>query len=197
VLISRFQTAKGLIAIAALIVLFLTPLPRELGALAVAGVLLLSRRLSSREMIGAVDWHLLLLFTCLFGVTAAFAKTGLAQEGLVWLDQAGYLPQSLSILLPVTLASSNTIGNVPAVILILRLVPHLSEGVLSGLALLSTFAGNLLLTGSLCNIIVAERAQASGARLAFADFARSGIPMTLASLVITALWLWAVGYMPL
>lgn len=197
VALDRFQTAKGLLAILALIVLFLTPLPRELGALAVAGVLLLSRRLSSREMIGAVDWHLLLLFTCLFGVTAAFAKTGLAQQGLEGLAQAGFLPQSLSVMLPVTLASSNTIGNVPAVILILKLLPDLPAGVLSGLALLSTFAGNLLLTGSLCNIIVAERAEASGARLSFADFARSGIPMTLASLAVTALWLWAVGYMPL
>jgi Na+/H+ antiporter NhaD/arsenite permease-like protein len=197
VILDRFQTAKGLIAILALIVLFLTPLPRELGALAAAGILLLSRRLSSREMIGAVDWHLLLLFTCLFGVTAAFAKTGLAQDGLQWLDSSGFLPQSLTVMLPVTLASSNTIGNVPAVILILRLLPDLPDGVLSGLALFSTFAGNLLLTGSLCNIIVAERAQASGARLAFADFARSGIPMTLASLLVTALWLWAIGYMPL
>jgi Na+/H+ antiporter NhaD/arsenite permease-like protein len=193
--LDRFQTAKGLIAILALIVLFLTPLPRELGALAVAGVLLLSRRLSSREMIGAVDWHLLLLFTCLFGVTAAFAKTGIAQEGLQWLASAGFLPETLSVMLPVTLASSNTIGNVPAVILILKLLPDLSDGVLSGLALLSTFAGNLLLTGSLCNIIVAERAQASGARLSFGDFARSGIPMTLASLLVTALWLWLTGYM--
>jgi len=197
VTLDRFQTAKGLIAIAALIVLFLTPLPRELGALAVAGVLLLSRRLSSREMIGAVDWHLLLLFTCLFGVTAAFAETGLAQEGLQGLAEAGFLPQSLSVMLPVTLASSNTIGNVPAVILILKLLPGLPDGVLSGLALLSTFAGNLLLTGSLCNIIVAERSQASGARLSFADFARSGIPMTLASLLTAALWLWVTGYMPL
>lgn len=193
--LDRFQTAKGLIAILALIVLFLTPLPRELGALAVAGVLLLSRRLSSREMIGAVDWHLLLLFTCLFGVTAAFAKTGIAQEGLQGLAALGFLPENLSVMLPVTLASSNTIGNVPAVILILKLLPDLPDGVLSGLALLSTFAGNLLLTGSLCNIIVAERAQASGARLSFADFARSGIPMTLASLLVTALWLWLMGYM--
>ena len=64
---------------------------------------------------------------------------------------------------------------------------------LSGLALLSTFAGNLLLTGSLCNIIVAERPQASGARSSFVDFARSGIPMTLASLAVAGLWLWAMA----
>ena len=68
---------------------------------------------------------------------------------------------------PATLAASNTIGNVPAVILVLGLLPDLPDGALAGLALLSTFAGNLLLTGSLCNIIVAERAAASGVRLSF------------------------------
>jgi len=115
-----------------LIVLFLTPLPRELGALAVAGLLLLSKRLSSRDMIGGVDWHLLLLFACLFGVTAAFAKTGLAQEALAGLAASGILPERLSVMLPVTLASSNTIGNVPAVILILKLLPSLPQGVLTG-----------------------------------------------------------------
>ena len=69
------------------------------------------------------------------------------------------------------------------------------NGVLTALALLSTFAGNLLLTGSLCNIIVAERAAASGAKLGFGDFARSGIPMTLLSMAAAVLWLWFMGVM--
>src|SRR5690606_28011876 len=90
--IDRFQMAKGLAAVVLLIGLFLTPLPRELSALAVAGLLLMSRRLSSRAMIGAVDWQLLLLFACLFGVTAAFANTGLAQEGLAFLASHGLMP---------------------------------------------------------------------------------------------------------
>ncbi|MBL8893479.1 MAG: anion transporter [Rhizobiales bacterium] len=193
--LDRFQTIKAFVAVAALIALFLTPLPRELGALAVAGLLLLSKRMSSREMIGAVDWHLLLLFVCLFGVTAAFAKTGLAQDGLQWLAAQGLLPDRLAVMTPLTFVTSNTIGNVPTVILILKLLPGLSHGALAGLALLSTFAGNLLLTGSLCNIIVAERAAASGANLSFMDFARSGIPMTLASIAAAAWWLWYTGLM--
>jgi Na+/H+ antiporter NhaD/arsenite permease-like protein len=195
--IHRFQAAKALVAVLALVLLFLTPLPRELSALGVAGALLLSRRMASRDMIGFVDWHLLLLFVCLFGVTAAFAKTGVAQDGLRWLAEAGLLPDRLGVMAPLTLAASNTIGNVPAVILILRLLPDLSDGALTGLALLSTFAGNLLLTGSLCNIIVAERAHASGVTLGFVDFARSGIPMTLASMLVTFLWLWFSGLIPL
>ena len=193
--VDRFQVAKAFVAVALLIGLFLTPLPRELGALAVAGLLLLSRRMSSRDTIAAVDWHLLLLFVCLFGVTAAFAKTGLSQDGLAWLTAQGLWPDRLSVLTPLTLISSNTIGNVPAVILLIQLIPDLSQGALAGLALLSTFAGNLLLTGSLCNIIVAERADSAGARLSFMDFARSGIPMTLASLAAAAAWLWALGLM--
>ena len=76
-------------------------------------------------------------------------------------------------------------------------MPDLPDGALAGLALLSTFAGNLLLTGSLCNIIVAERAKSVGARLSFADFARSGILMTLASFAITMAWLWFTQLVPL
>ena len=86
--------------------------------------------MSSRDMIGAVDWHLLLLFVCLFGVTAAFAKTGVAQDGLRWLAAHGLLPDRLGVMAPLTLVASNTIGNVPAVILILRLLPDLSDGAL-------------------------------------------------------------------
>src|SRR5438067_432967 len=129
--IDKFQILRGAVAVVALVILFLTYLPRELSALAVVGLLLLSRRMSSRDMIGAVDWHLLLLFTCLFGITAAFAKTGVAQDGLLWLTAHGLLPERLSVLAPLTLASSNTIGNVPAVILIIKLIPHLSEGALA------------------------------------------------------------------
>jgi Na+/H+ antiporter NhaD/arsenite permease-like protein len=67
--------------------------------------------------------------------------------------------------------------------------------VLYGLAILSTLAGNFLLVGSLCNIIVAERAALNGVAVTFADFARAGIPMTLASMGLAAGWLWVLGWM--
>jgi Na+/H+ antiporter NhaD/arsenite permease-like protein len=84
---------------------------------------------------------------------------------------------------------------VPAVMLILAVWQTPDPGALTGLALLSTLAGNFLLVGSMANIIVAERAAAVGARLSFADFARSGIPMTLATMAIAVLWLRAGGWM--
>ena len=192
----RGQIAKGLIATLVLIGLFVAPVPRELAALAVAAVLLISRRTASREMLARVDWQLLLLFTCLFAVTAAFSQTGLARDGLAWLGARGALPDNLAVLTPLALIASNTIGNVPAVVLLLSIWPNPPEGALYGLALLSTLAGNFLLVGSLANIIVAERAQVSGVRLGFADFARAGMPMTLAGVAVAVLWLGLLGYLP-
>ena len=185
----RYQLGKAVLAVTALIGLFLTPFPREVSALAIAGALLLSRRLSSRDMIGAVDWHLLLMFTCLFGVTEAFSRIGLAQQGLAWLGRLGLYPDHITFMAPVTVLASNTIGNVPFVVLFIKLLPNLGTGPLYGLAMLSTFAGNLLLTGSMCNIIVAERAALQGAKLSFMDFARSGVPITVLSIGITIGWL--------
>lgn len=193
---NRWQTAKGTLAALALIVLFLTPIPREIGALAIAALLLASRTMGSRAMIGAVDWHLLLLFACLFAVTAAFAGTGTAADGLAWLKARALWPDNIAVLAPLALALSNGIGNVPAVILLMAIWPDPSAGALYGLAVLSTLAGNFLIVGSLANIIVAERAAAVGVRLGFADFARAGVPMTLISMTLASLWLGLGGWMP-
>jgi len=191
----RGQMLKAVVATVAMIALFATPLPREIGALAVAAALLASRRLASREMLGAVDWHLLLLFACLFAVTASFADTGLARDALVWLEARGVLPDRLAVLAPLALVMSNTIGNVPAVILLMAVWPQPDAGTLYGLALLSTLAGNFLIIGSIANLIVAERAAQAGVRLTFGDFARAGIPMTVVSMAIAVLWLGLGGWM--
>lgn len=193
--LDRWQAAKGGLAVSALLVLFATDLPREVGALAVAAPLLLSRRLASRDMIGAVDWHLLVLFACLFVVTDAFAASPWAAVGVEWLAERQWLPDRVSVMAPLLTVASNTIGNVPAVMLILSIWPIEGVGPLYGLALLSTLAGNLLLVGSLANIIVAERAQAMGVRLGFLDFARAGIPMTVGAMAVASLWLLAGGWM--
>ncbi|MBF0269845.1 MAG: anion transporter [Alphaproteobacteria bacterium] len=191
----RWPTIKGALSLLLLIAAFATPFPRELAALAVAGLLLASRKMSSREMIGAVDWHLLLLIASLFLVTSAFAQLDIAASGVALLKEHGWRLESLSVMTPVMLFLSNSIGNVPAVILLLSLFGVPDAGTLHGMALLSTLSGNLLLTGSLANIIVAERAQSVGVKLGFADHAKSGVPMTLLSLALAVGWLWAIGEM--
>jgi Na+/H+ antiporter NhaD/arsenite permease-like protein len=193
--IDHYQVGKGAFAAAVLVLLFVSPLPRSLGALGIAALLLVSRRFATREIMAQVDWHLLLLFTCLFVINDAFRATGLSADAMAWLGAHGMLPDRLGVLAPLTLAASNTIGNVPAVILLLALWKAAAPGALYGLALLSTLAGNLLLTGSIANIIVCERAAREGVAISFADHARCGIPITLISLAIAGAWLSMTGLM--
>ncbi|MGQ9368851.1 SLC13 family permease [Azospirillum sp. A39] len=191
-----WHLAKAVAATLVLLVLFATPMPQETGVLLIAGAMLVSRSLASRTMLGMVDWHLLVLFAGLFAVNRALAETGLPAAMVGWLEAAGHLPDALDVLTPLALVASNTIGNVPAVVLLLSAWPAPPEGALYGLAVLSTLAGNLLLPGSLANIIVVERAALVGVRLGFAEHARCGVPMTLLSMGFAALWLWGFGWMP-
>ena len=192
----RPQVLKASLATLALILLFLTPMPREVAALVVATGLLVSRRLATRTVTEAVDWHLILLFAGLFVVNAAFDGTGLPADALAFLARHGFLPDRLAVLAPLAVVMSNSIGNVPAVIMLLSLWPQAPAGALYGLALLSTLAGNLLLVGSIANLIVAERAATVGVRFGFADHVRAGLPMALASLGLAVLWLGFGGWMP-
>lgn len=195
--LDRWQFGKALVATVALMVMFGMPLPHEVGVLLIAGMLLISRSLESRRMVGMVDWPLLVLFACLFAINSALERTGLPAEAVAALASAGLLPDRLAVLAPLSVVASNTIGNVPAVVLLLAVWPQPPEGAMYGLALLSTLAGNLLILGSLANIIVVERARAVGVRLGFLEHARCGIPMTVFSLGFACVWLWATGLMPL
>jgi Na+/H+ antiporter NhaD/arsenite permease-like protein len=187
--LDRNQTIKGAVAVLLLLVLFATPLPRETGALIIAALLLASRKITSRKMIAAVDWPLLLLVACLFGITGALNQSGIAAQILDFLTAHGLLPSSLVLLTPYSLVASNTIGGVPAALLFLQLWPSAPPGVFYGLALLSSLAGNLLLTGSLTNVLIAERADRMGARLSFAEHARAGVPIAIISIGFAVFWL--------
>jgi Na+/H+ antiporter NhaD/arsenite permease-like protein len=185
----RWQTTKGLAILALLVLGFLfAPVPREVLALGGAAILLMSRRMASRDLIGLVDWHLLVLFIGLFVVNHAVAEAGLTARASGSLRAAGVDLADVRFLFPVTVVLSNLVSNVPAVMLLL---PHASHP-LAGpvLALASTLAGNLLIVGSIANIIVVDQAAALGVRIGWREHARVGIPVTLATLALAAFWLW-------
>ena len=195
--IDRLQMIKGAAAIVILLLLFTTPLPREIGALIIAALLLANRKITSRTMIATVDWPLLLLVACLFAITGALNQAGIAAQLLAALDSTGLLPNNLLLLTPFALVTSNAIGSLPAAMLLLQVWPNPPPGVLYGLAVVSTLAGNLLLSGSLTNLLIAEHADRMGARLSFADHARAGIPITLISLAFAVAWLSLTQTLPL
>ena len=184
-----WQTGKGLLVLALLVLGFLlAPVPREVLALAGAALLLTSRRMASRDLIGLVDWHLLVLFVGLFVVNHSVAQAGLAARASAGLGGAGVSLGDPRWLFPSTAVLSNLVSNVPAVMLLLPHAVHPLAG--SVLALSSTLAGNLLIVGSIANIIVVDQAAPLGVRIGWRTHARVGVPVTLATLALAAGWLW-------
>jgi len=184
----RWQSGKGAVVALSLVAAFLVlPVPRDTLALIAAGLLLLSRRMHSRPMLGLVDWHLLVLFCGLFVVQHALEGSGAVARFLDTAADAGVDLTRSAWLFGVTAVLSNLVSNVPAVMLLLPAATRPQAGAV--LALSSTFAGNLLLVGSIANLIVVERASQLGIRIGWRDHARVGVPVTLATLAIAALWL--------
>jgi Na+/H+ antiporter NhaD/arsenite permease-like protein len=186
----RWQTAKGLLLLVVTVATFLfTSLPRDVVALTAAGVLLLSRRMASREMVALVDWHLLVLFLGLFVVNAALERAGLLAQLYSVLAGNGVDLSRPEWLFTVTPVLSNLVSNVPAVMLLLPASSGPAAGAV--LALASTFAGNLLIVGSIANIIVVEQARAQRVVIDWRTHARSGVPLTVMTLIVAAAWLWS------
>lgn len=187
----RLQTAKGLLVAGVVLACFLAaPWPHEVVALVAAGVLLLSRRFHSSHVMGFVDWELLVMFMGLFVVNKAFEHTGLAAQAVAALAAQGVHLGETGPLFAAGLVLSNLVSNVPAVMLLL---PHVqgasaAEAGLT-LALVTTFAGNLLLVGSIANLIVADLAAEQGIRIDWRAHARLGAPVALLTLGVVALWL--------
>lgn len=187
-----WQSGKGLAVAVALLVVFLaTDWPRDVAALAGAGLLLLSARFHTRQVTALIDWDLLVLFMSLFVVNHALAHTGVTAQAVAALRTQGLDLEATGPLFGATLALSNLVSNVPAVMLLLPMAGGAADpaGVGLVLALVSTLAGNLLIVGSIANIIVVDAARREGIAIDWKRHARAGVPVTLATLTIAAAWL--------
>jgi Na+/H+ antiporter NhaD/arsenite permease-like protein len=185
-----WRTIKGLTAIIVIIILFFTPLPRYLVALVVAGLLLCSHKLESKDVLKLVDWQLLILFIGLFVVVGTFHDIGLGKAALQWAGNHGLNLENPYVLTLSTGVLSNLINNSAAVMLLVHLV-DLNNPV-NGyiLALANTLAGNLFLIGSVANIIVVKEAKEFGIYISFWKFAIYGIPVALVSYLALLSWLY-------
>lgn len=189
---NAWQTCKGFVVLAGLIAGFLfTGVPREVLALTAAGLLLISRKMHTRAMLGLVDWQLLVLFAGLFIVNHAMADAGNLARIMAAIRGSGIEPSQPVWLFGLSVVLSNLVSNVPAVMLLLPLADHPQAGPL--LALSSTLAGNLLVVGSIANIIVVDQAERLGVPITWSQHARVGIPVTFTTLAIAAGWLWMVA----
>src|SRR6266851_2985791 len=177
-------------AVAALVLAgFLAGFPPPLVASVGAAIMLITRTRDPHLVYEEVDWGLLVFFVGLFLIVGGAENAGLTEHLLGFGERFNL--QHLGVFTSVTAILSNLVSNVPAVMLLKSLVtqfanPHSAWLIL---AMASTLAGNLTITGSVANIIVVERAQKEGAVITFFDYFRIGLPVTLLTLLFGWLWL--------
>lgn len=156
-------------------------------------ILLLVQRRDPRQLWARIDWSLLLFFAGLFIVVRGLVHTGAPD----WLFAQGPLRFELQgfhdwmRLSGIFLLGSNVVSNVPFILVVAEQMAKLPDPNRAWelLSVLSTFAGNLTLLGSVANIIVAEQARDLGG-IGFWQHLKIGLPLTLLTSTLGALWLW-------
>ncbi|HXE56416.1 MAG TPA: anion transporter [Gemmatimonadales bacterium] len=150
-----------------------------------AGALMIALgRRDPAEAFAKVEWSLLVFFAALFvvmrGLEHAGAVAPITRAGTALATLGGRVGEAAAMS-GAMLLLSNLVSNVPAVILWREVIPGLPDPAAGWLvlAMSSTFAGNLLLIGSMANLIVAERAEARGVRIGYWEYARAGVPVAL------------------
>ncbi|MCI0440006.1 MAG: anion transporter [Chloroflexi bacterium] len=168
-----------------------TGLELPLIALVGAGVVLLAGSQSPGELLRGVDWVLLLFFASLFVVMGGISR----QEFFIdFVNGLTLNPDAEGVALThgAALAISQAISNVPFTILMLPLLSKEGSDLLwLSLASGATLAGNLTLIGAVANLIVAQLAERDGVRLDFWEFAKAGAIVTLVTVGLSILLLWA------
>src|SRR3989337_1414529 len=186
---NRHQSTKGIIATIILIILFFTDIPREISAISIAGLLLCSRSMHTRSILGFIDWHLITLFCALFIVIRGIEAVNLPFTMVEFLKGSGLDIHNLYILTGFSTLLSNIVSNVPAAMPITTFLDPSNHTQWYVLALSSTFAGNLITIGSIANLITFEQAKEYGVDIGFKEHAKVGIPVTVVSIFITIGWI--------
>jgi Na+/H+ antiporter NhaD/arsenite permease-like protein len=181
---------RALLATLIMIALFFAGVVPAKAAIIIGGLLLLTRRMKSWRVYEEIDLSLLLMFAGLFIIVAGaqhalLSPDIIAAAGRLHLDQ-------VPVLSTVTAVLSNLVSNVPAVLMLKPFVDALKDHDTAWLviAMASTLAGNFTVLGSIANLIVVQRAAASGVVIGFWDYFRVGAPLTIITLAIGTLWLW-------
>jgi Na+/H+ antiporter NhaD/arsenite permease-like protein len=188
--VNRVLAWRTLAATAVLIALFFAGQPPAKAAIVIGGLLLLTRQVKSRRIYAEIDWSLLLMFAGLFIIVAGAERTLVTPELIAGIGRLRL--DEVPALAGVTAVLSNLVSNVPAVLMMKPFVEPLAghDRAWLTVAMASTLAGNFTVLGSIANLIVVQRAAASGVAIGFWDHFRVGAPLTLLTLAIGILWLW-------
>jgi Na+/H+ antiporter NhaD/arsenite permease-like protein len=174
---------KPVIVAIIVVVGFFAGVPPAMMAALGAATLLISRTLEPHKLYEDADWGLLVFFVGLFVIVGGAENAGIVAKLLDLARQWNL--QHLSVLTVVVAILSNLVSNVPAVMLLKSLVPEFANPHTAWLALAmaSTLAGNLTITGSVANIIVVETAKKE-VPIGFWEYFKVGAPITIITLLL-------------
>lgn len=157
-----------------------------------------------------VDWKTLIFLTCMFLMVEAFTRTGVLNgiSGIMarWFGKE-VLWVGLALLIGVAVASS-LLANVPVVAAMVLLVkgycvaaemvpeialspaftdwPTVLMPLFAGMMFGGTLGGNATLIGASANVVSAGISASHGKPISFGLFARYGVPITVAQVVLSA-----------
>jgi Na+/H+ antiporter NhaD/arsenite permease-like protein len=182
------RLTKPLVVAAAVVIGFFAGLPPAMMAALGAAILLITRTVDPHKVYEEVDWGLLVFFVGLFIIVGGAENAGIVTRLLEIASHWNL--QNVGVFTLVVAILSNIVSNVPAVMLLKSLVPGFANPQTAWLvlAMASTLAGNLTITGSVANIIVVETAK-NEAPIGFWECFRVGLPITFLTLAVGVGWL--------
>jgi Na+/H+ antiporter NhaD/arsenite permease-like protein len=157
----------------------------DLPLTAIAPVAAVPVLMNRAALIKHVDWRTIIFFASMFVLMQSVWNAQLFQQFI-----NGHMT-SIPAILTVSILLSQLISNVPLVTLYLPVLMSagVGEKALLALAAGSTIAGNMLILGAASNIIIIQTAEKSGQSISFWEFAKVGIPLTIVTAGIYALFL--------
>jgi Na+/H+ antiporter NhaD/arsenite permease-like protein len=178
------------------------PLHLEPATVALAGatIMLLVSRQSMEKALAGIEWPTLFFFIGLFVMVGALEETGAIQEvadGIASVT-AGDRSAELLGILRVSGIASGIVDNIPFTATMIPVVEQLGghddPAYWWALALGACFGGNATIIAAAANVAAAGMASRAGRPIGFVPFLRAGIPVTLASLVLSSAYV-AVRYL--
>ncbi|MCK9297933.1 MAG: SLC13 family permease [Methanoculleus sp.] len=144
------------------------------------------------EILRRIDWPTLVFFAALFVLMASVWQSGFIQP---LIEESSLDLGAVPVIVVLGVVVSQFVSNVPFVALSLPALSHLGTSTVGMMALAagSTIAGNMLILGAASNVIVIQGAERDGETLTFGEFARVGIPLTLAQTAVYMVFLSLIG----
>jgi Na+/H+ antiporter NhaD/arsenite permease-like protein len=188
---ARLSLILMVVLIAAKVAVLLTGLPYDFPLTAIAVVSALPVLLHRRrfDIVRKIDWGTLVFFASMFVFMQSVWDSGFFQD---LMGRMSLSPASTDVIFLVSVTISQLISNVPLVALYLPVLLSAGAGtkLLVALGAGSTIAGNLFILGAASNVIIIQNAEKkAGVTVTFWEFARIGVPLTAANVLVYRLFL--------